>query len=257
MMKYKLVNSLLALLFSSVVLLLSSCASSPAFLDPKVNPSIADSESKKYNVALLDAIQNADKIMIKEHSDKIDFFNLIPEFEIAPYYIYALKELNTGEKILFLDDVRKLKGVAKKDIKDCIFEPHHTIDFYENGLLKSTMRISYKCGDIKWNGSNLQASQDVFGALTAVINRAGMQTERPWDALAKQQYEKENQVTPPRIDPNPVGVPTAKWAPGQVGKKVINPYTGRLVDVEGIPASTKVRDPNDPDPTHIFRVPGM
>jgi hypothetical protein len=73
--------------------------------------------------------------------------------------------------------------------------------------------------------------------------------------MAKQQYEKENQVAPPRIDPNPAGVPTAKWAPGQVGKKVINPYTGRLVDVEGIPANTKVRDPNDADPTHIFRVP--
>jgi hypothetical protein len=82
-----------------------------------------------------------------------------------------------------------------------------------------------------------------------------MQTHRTWDQLAKQRYQEENQESQPKPDLIPGGVPIAKWATGQVGKKVINPYTGKLVDVEGIPANTKVRDPNDPDPTHIFRVP--
>jgi len=52
-------------------------------------------------------------------------------------------------------------------------------------------------------------------------------------------------------------IPTAKWVSGQEGKKVTNPFTGATVDVEGIPASTKVRDPDDEDATHIFRVPGL
>ncbi|SHJ72638.1 hypothetical protein SAMN02745181_2449 [Rubritalea squalenifaciens DSM 18772] len=36
---------------------------------------------------------------------------------------------------------------------------------------------------------------------------------------------------------------------------VLNPYTGNLVDVRDIQSMTLVRDPADPDETHLFRVP--
>lgn len=41
------------------------------------------------------------------------------------------------------------------------------------------------------------------------------------------------------------------------GKKnfVFNPYTENLVDVRGIPSGTLVRDPEDSDPKHVFRIP--
>ena len=48
---------------------------------------------------------------------------------------------------------------------------------------------------------------------------------------------------------------TAKWIPGEEGKKVTNPYTGETVDVRGLPSGTKVRDPKDSNKEHIFRVP--
>jgi hypothetical protein len=42
--------------------------------------------------------------------------------------------------------------------------------------------------------------------------------------------------------------------PGKEGF-VFNPFTNDPVDVRAIPPGTLVRDPNDPDPEHKFRVP--
>jgi hypothetical protein len=42
--------------------------------------------------------------------------------------------------------------------------------------------------------------------------------------------------------------------PGKDGF-VFNPYNNNPVDVRGIPPGTLVRDPQDPDPDHKFRVP--
>ena len=36
---------------------------------------------------------------------------------------------------------------------------------------------------------------------------------------------------------------------------VFNPWTNKAVDVRGIPSGTLIRDPNDGDPDHKFRVP--
>ena len=42
--------------------------------------------------------------------------------------------------------------------------------------------------------------------------------------------------------------------PGKEGF-VFNPYTNNPVDVRGIPSGTLVRDPQDPNKDHKFRVP--
>ena len=54
---------------------------------------------------------------------------------------------------------------------------------------------------------------------------------------------------PPRQDYR-VAIPI----PGKEGF-VFNPFTNDPVDVRAIPPGTLVRDPNDPDPEHKFRVP--
>lgn len=48
-----------------------------------------------------------------------------------------------------------------------------------------------------------------------------------------------------------IGRPLPPSRPGFV----MNPFTNNMVDVRGVPAGTKVRDPSDPNPDHIFRVP--
>lgn len=66
----------------------------------------------------------------------------------------------------------------------------------------------------------------------------------------------------PTVDPNATaGTPSAHttypYATNVPGKQgfVFNPYTKNQVDVRGIPQGTLVRDPNDNDKTHKFRVP--
>ncbi len=58
--------------------------------------------------------------------------------------------------------------------------------------------------------------------------------------------------TPPVVKPKVIKY--AAMVPGKEGF-VFNPYTQNQVDVKGIPSGTKVRDPHDPNPAHIFRVP--
>jgi hypothetical protein len=56
---------------------------------------------------------------------------------------------------------------------------------------------------------------------------------------------------------NPSGKPDYRRAipiPGKEGF-VFNPFTNNPVDVRGIPSGTLVRDPQDPNETHKFRVP--
>lgn len=48
--------------------------------------------------------------------------------------------------------------------------------------------------------------------------------------------------------------PTAMGVPGRPGY-VFNPFTGNVVDVRGLKAGLLVRDPQDKDLTHSFRVP--
>jgi hypothetical protein len=48
--------------------------------------------------------------------------------------------------------------------------------------------------------------------------------------------------------------PTASPVPGKPGF-VFNPYTHNIVDVKGIASGRLCRDPEDPDPSHKFRVP--
>ena len=49
-------------------------------------------------------------------------------------------------------------------------------------------------------------------------------------------------------------IPIARRVQGRPGF-VFNPYNQNMVEVEGIMGGTKVRDPQDSDPSHIFVVP--
>ena len=256
MMNDKILRGCLVVTFGLATLFISSCVSDfhtgilP--VQPVLTVDNGSSAAQQFNGELAEAIERADKIVFKEHSDKVDFFGTTVAIHGVPTYTYARRELSEGEKMQFLEDVKALEGKDNQTQTRCVFEAHHTIDFYEYGQLKSSLRICYQCNEVQWNGTSVKSSKDVFEAITPMILRAGMKTKRDWDAMAKQRFEEESK---PKL-PAPVAEPPlAKWAPGQKGRKVLNPFTGEIVDVEGIPANTKVRDPNDKDSAHVFRVP--
>ncbi len=64
---------------------------------------------------------------------------------------------------------------------------------------------------------------------------------------------------PPALEKNvkkekPHKLLTAEKVPGRPGF-VLNPYNQNMVDVQGIPSGIKIRDPHDPDESHVFLVP--
>lgn len=59
---------------------------------------------------------------------------------------------------------------------------------------------------------------------------------------------------PAPVNPTPTTYQYASKVPGKAGY-VFNPFTQNQVDVRGIPSGTLVRDPNDSNPAHKFRVP--
>ena len=67
--------------------------------------------------------------------------------------------------------------------------------------------------------------------------------------------KKETYPTRPAIAPvAKPNYPTATRVPGKEGF-VFNPYTHNTVDVKGIASGKLVRDPEDADTSHKFRVP--
>lgn len=69
----------------------------------------------------------------------------------------------------------------------------------------------------------------------------------------QREREARNDRPTTRTDTKPK-YPTAAAVPGKPGF-VFNPYTHNIVDVKGIGSGKLVRDPEDNDPTHKFRVP--
>lgn len=78
-------------------------------------------------------------------------------------------------------------------------------------------------------------------------NRERLERER----LEREQAENNGPSINPPTKPK---YPTAAAVPGKPGF-VFNPYTHNIVDVKGIASGKLVRDPEDNDPTHKFRVP--
>lgn len=75
------------------------------------------------------------------------------------------------------------------------------------------------------------------------------------DTILPDPIENQDFNNPPEVsNPAVVVTPTAKHVPGRPGF-VFNPYTQNMVDVDGIPSGTKVKDPQDSDENHTFYVP--
>lgn len=61
-------------------------------------------------------------------------------------------------------------------------------------------------------------------------------------------------VSKPKPRPTTSKYRTAVSIPGKSGY-VFNPWTNKAVDVRGLPSGQLIRDPNDSNPSHKFRVP--
>ncbi len=263
----------------AIALSVSSCID-PTYYPSGVEPIRANNNGAQFKLDLERAITNSDRIVVLQHSHSSDFNGVVSNASKAPYYSYGSRVLSSSAKSDFQSRVSRLTAYNSRP-SNRQFEPHHTIKFYSAGSLKSTMGVSFGINEVRWNGSRFIAPQDIMKAIGPVISNAGFRANRDWNGLARIEYSNGRRTsggsvgavrktpknpskpsvkppTPPKplIPPAPVkpSVPTAKAVPGKPGM-VFNPFTNNHVDVNGIPSGTKVRDPNDSNQAHIFRVP--
>ncbi len=115
----------------------------------------------------------------------------------------------------------------------------------------------------KREAARIQANKE------AAARRARLKKKREAEARAKKSNSSSSssvssskpqaKPTPPPTPKKPVVKPKSKFRtatsiPGKPGF-VFNPWTNKAVDVRGIPGGSVVRDPNDGNPDHKFRVP--
>lgn len=86
------------------------------------------------------------------------------------------------------------------------------------------------------------------------LDESRARLKRQQDAEANGDNLSNGEDTTIAPKPKKTNYPTASAVPGKAGF-VFNPYTHSIVDVKGIASGKLVKDPEDADPTHKFRVP--
>ena len=94
----------------------------------------------------------------------------------------------------------------------------------------------------------LLEQQAVNGGLNGATNQYGSQP------VEGGQWTEPNANNSAAVPATKSKYPTATAVPGKPGF-VFNPYTHNIVDVKGIGSGRLCRDPEDPNPSHKFRVP--
>ncbi|MES2316663.1 MAG: hypothetical protein V4631_04145 [Pseudomonadota bacterium] len=145
-------------------------------------------EGRLYIAELADAIRKADRIVVTEHAYEYDgvdpYIDGKPEPKAHDIFVYSSKELTSSERASFMQKVSNLAPKTESAFAACIFEPRHTVTFYQAGKQTSALRICFHCGDIKWDGSRNTQPSSLLPALGKLIASIGMKEERDWRALA-------------------------------------------------------------------------
>lgn len=158
---------------------------------PSVSLRAVDADDGKlYKEALIKAIKEADRIVVTEHSDRMDFPREEVNRQDLPQYEYGKVELDPPARAKFLRNVEALNPVTQDVFASCIFVPHHSVAFYSGSTLNSTMRVCFHCGDIDWDGSKRVYPKAIWSAISSLIKDVGFHEERDWTALLNDQRRK-------------------------------------------------------------------
>lgn len=149
-------------------------------------PQEADREGRQYRQELTELIRKSDRIVVTEHSYEYDAYDMdAGKSLIDDEIVYGTRELDAAQKAFFLSTIEALDPKTQDAIAACIFEPHHTIEFYAAGKLASTMDICFQCGQVEWDKTRASPPWALYSGLAAVVEHIGFSPDRDWATLAK------------------------------------------------------------------------
>lgn len=146
------------------------------------------SEGREFRDALLAAIDQADQIVVTEHSSPWDAFDAeLNRSLIEQEFEYARVSLSSEQETRFRDIVAQVDPATQNWASACIPAFHHTVRFYQAGILKSTLQICFECSQVRWDGiKGVTPPGAIYQSLEQAITSVGLNPKRKWSALARQ-----------------------------------------------------------------------
>jgi len=136
-----------------------------------------------YAQYLVGMIVRTERIVISEHSDAYD--GVARNGPAKPVVDYAESTLSKNQSDLLLDAVLKMDPSTHGAPPVGQFKSRHTLRFYGDGKLLSTMDLCFDCGQIRWQGGLDAPYPDaMLGTLKKTILNFGLTTDRDWDKYA-------------------------------------------------------------------------
>lgn len=150
-----------------------------------------DSSGLEYRNALAELIERSDRIVVSEHSFEFDAYDAqAGKSRIPETVVYGRRELSGDQRAFFLSTVEGLDPATQDAFTACIFEPHHTIEFYAQDERIGTMAICFKCSQVEWDGAAMAPPWALYSGLAKLVEAAGFSPERDWGALAEQHLKR-------------------------------------------------------------------
>ena len=144
----------------------------------------------EYRDALAAAIARADRIVVTEHSSPLDATDKVSHELLTEHeFVYETVNLTPVQRQAFRQTIEQLDPKTQHWASACIPLWHHTVRFYEQGNLASTMRICFVCGHVDWDGSEVTHPGSIHDGMRKVITDLGLHPEREWHVLAHQQLK--------------------------------------------------------------------
>lgn len=154
--------------------------------DPRIEDNPPNSGGKPFLDDLARASQEADRIVLVEHSYIYDNSDVDIDSKLLPERKYKELVLTGSEKDRFNSMVAGVDPYESMYVSACIYEPHHRFEFYRGSKLFNTLEVCFRCAQLEWDGSNNREPQAFYQALGTFVKSVGLQPERDWHALAKQ-----------------------------------------------------------------------
>ncbi len=165
--------------FSFLIFLLTSLQ-----VTAGVVPSPA-AEGALFQRALLTAIDQAIRVVVREHSDPMDFYAGGETLPDVPEKTYVKVELTAIQKQRFASLLRTMSPVTQDAFPACIPEYHHTIEFIDKARRARKLKVCFRCGQLEFDGVQASPPASIYTTLSIFTQTIGMTPKRDWEKLSR------------------------------------------------------------------------
>ena len=148
-------------------------------------------EAKEFKSHLTEALDEATRIEIVEHSWHYDFGESDKQSIDLPYFEYKRMRLSKNQENEFRKIFNEMSRKPKTDFFPCGFAPHHSIEIYDQEERKTVVQVCFQCGDTSWSDTETVITPARFQSVfLKFIKPLGFKAERDWGALARERREE-------------------------------------------------------------------